>query len=95
MSGNKVILGVVTAAVVGAIIGLLIAPEEGANTRKKIKKKTNSLASDLIDALERSKQDAKKTAENLKDEGTAYKEEALNKAAEYTDAAKNEFNDFK
>ncbi|KQS31289.1 YtxH domain-containing protein [Dyadobacter sp. Leaf189] len=95
MSANRVILGVVSAALVGAVIGLLLAPEEGSTTRKKIKKKTNSLASDLIDALERSKHDAKKAAEDLKEEGLAYKDEAVNKAAEYTDAAKNEINDFR
>ncbi|MCE7061181.1 YtxH domain-containing protein [Dyadobacter sp. CY343] len=94
MSGNKVILGVISAAVVGAIIGLLVAPEEGAQIRKKIKKKTNSLAGDLIDALEKSKQSAKDAAENLKEEGSALKDEAVNKAAEYTDTAKREFNDF-
>ncbi|WP_225865713.1 YtxH domain-containing protein [Dyadobacter aurulentus] len=94
MSGNKVILGIVSAAVVGAIIGLLVAPEDGAKMRKKIKRKTNSLAGDLIDALEKSKQSAKDAADNLKEEGSALKDEAVNKAAEYTDTAKREFNDF-
>lgn len=95
MSGNKVILGIVSAAVVGAIIGLLVAPEDGAKIRKKIKKRTNSLAGDLIDALEKSKQTAKGAAENLKEEGEALKDEAVNKAAAYSDTAKREFNEFK
>ena len=42
MNGNKAFWGIVTAAAVGAIIGLLFAPEDGNKTRKKIKKKTNA-----------------------------------------------------
>ena len=55
MSNNKVFLGIITAAIAGAVIGLLFAPEDGNETRKKIKKRTNNLATDLIDALEKSK----------------------------------------
>jgi gas vesicle protein len=58
MASNRVFWGIVSAAVAGALIGLLVAPEEGAKIRKKIKKKTNSLAGDLIDALEKSKAQA-------------------------------------
>lgn len=92
MSGNKVFLGIVAAAVAGAVIGLLFAPEDGSKTIKKIKKRTNSLASDLIDALEKSKQKAEKASSELKNEGAAYKDEAMNKAAEYADTAKEEYN---
>lgn len=94
MTTNKIILGVLAAAAAGTIIGLLFAPEDGDNTRKKIKKKTNSLASDLIDALEKSKAKATETAENIKEEGKAYKDAAVNKADEYKDTAKEEINKF-
>lgn len=92
MSGNKVFLGIVAAAVAGAVIGLLFAPEDGSKTIKKIKKKTNSLASDLIDALEKSKGKAENAASELKSEGKAYADEAANKASEYADQAKQEYN---
>ena len=92
MSSNKVFLGIVAAAVAGAVIGLLFAPEDGSETIKKIKRKTNSLASDLIDALEKSKEKAEKVSAELKKEGMAYKDEAVNKAAEYADTAKDEYN---
>jgi gas vesicle protein len=94
MSGNKAFWGIVTAAAVGAVIGLLFAPEDGGKTRKKIKKRTNSLASDLIDALEKSKEKASSAAEELQEEGSEYKDAAVNKAGEYADAAKEEWNKY-
>jgi gas vesicle protein len=95
MNTNKALLGILTAAAVGAVIGLLFAPEEGNQTRKKIKKKTNSLATDLIEALERSKEKASNVVGQVKEEGEEYKDAALNKAEEYTDAAKEEVNKYR
>jgi gas vesicle protein len=94
MSNNKVFLGIITAAIAGAVIGLLFAPEDGNETRKKIKKKTNNLATDLIDALEKSKAKAEGAVDDLKDEGRKYADEAANKAAEYTDAAREQVNKY-
>ena len=94
MNGNKAFWGIVTAAAVGAIIGLLFAPEEGNQTRKKIKKKTNSLATDLIEALEKSKEKAAGAVSQLKKEGEEYKDAAIDKADELTDAAKDEYNKY-
>ena len=91
MVNSKVFWGIVTAAAAGAVIGLLFAPEEGTQTRKKIKKKTNSLASELIDALEKSKQKAGETADDLKAKGEEYKNEFKDKAEEVKDAASDEF----
>jgi len=93
-NGNNAFWGIVTAAAVGAVIGLLFAPDEGNNTRKKIKRKTNSLAGDLIDALERSKDKAVQTAEDLKSKGEKYKDEAIDTAEEYVDQANKEINKY-
>jgi len=95
MASNKAFWGIVTAAAVGAVIGLLFAPDEGNNTRKKIKKKTNSLASELIDALEKSKEKAASVAGNLKNKGQQYKDEAIDTAEQYVDDANDEINKFK
>ncbi|GGH45164.1 YtxH domain-containing protein [Dyadobacter endophyticus] len=83
MSTNKIILGLVTAAVAGAVIGLLLAPEESRKTIRKLKKKTNSLAGDLIAALEKSKNQVADAAGQLKKDGEAYANEAVEKAGEY------------
>lgn len=94
MSGNKAFWGIVTAAAVGAVIGLLFAPEDGGETRKRIKKRTNSLASDLIEALEKSKAKASDAADEITKEGSEFKDTAVDKAEEYTDAAKEEWNKY-
>ncbi len=81
MASNRVFLGIVTAVAAGVVIGLLFAPEDGNKMRKKIKKRTNSLASELIEALEKSKA----SAERLKSEGEEYKDEILDTAQEAKD----------
>ncbi|WP_130733573.1 YtxH domain-containing protein [Flavobacterium sp. J27] len=43
MKANKAILGVVAGLAAGAVIGVLLAPDKGSNTRKKIGKKANEL----------------------------------------------------
>ncbi|SEI54961.1 Gas vesicle protein [Dyadobacter koreensis] len=90
MINGKVFWGIVTAAAAGAVIGMLFAPEEGTQTRKKIKKKTNSLASELIEALEKSKEKAVSSAEELKNKGQRYKDDLIDKAEELADDAADE-----
>lgn len=47
---NKVLLGIVGAAAAGVIVGLLIAPEKGKDTRKKIKRTAGDWA-DTVSGL--------------------------------------------
>jgi gas vesicle protein len=49
MNTGKVILGVIAGASIGAIAGILLAPDKGAATRKKIVDHTNDLRSILND----------------------------------------------
>jgi gas vesicle protein len=93
-SNNKAFWGIVTAAAVGAVIGLLFAPDEGNKTRKKIKRKTNSLAGDLIEALEKSKEKAAQAASSIKEKGEQYKDEAVDTVEEYVDEANKEVNKY-
>ena len=39
MSNTKAVLGFVAGAAVGALVGILFAPDSGSNTRKKISSK--------------------------------------------------------
>lgn len=89
MINSKVFWGIVTAAAAGAVIGLVLSPNEGERIKRKIKRKTNSLADDLITALERSKDKAaklKSKGEKLKDDLV---ESAEDKADELSDKIKN------
>ncbi len=47
MSANKVILGVLGGVAIGAVAGLLFAPDKGTDTRKKLMKKGNDYTRDL------------------------------------------------
>lgn len=87
MSTSKVFWSILMAAAAGAAIGMLFAPEDGDNTRKKIKKSANDWASDALDALEKGKtkvQDAAdrivKTGSNLKADAAEMVDEAMNDA---------------
>ena len=47
MSLGKVLLGVVAGIATGALLGVLLAPEKGCDTRRKIGQKKDDLTDDL------------------------------------------------
>ena len=51
MKADKIILGVLGGVAVGALLGVLFAPEKGDKTRKKIIDKSNDYADELKDKL--------------------------------------------
>lgn len=77
MINQKVFWGIVTAAAAGAVIGLLFAPDEGLKTRKKIKKKSNDWANDVVGSLEKSKERVVEAAAKLRKSADHAKAEAL------------------
>ncbi len=87
MSNTKTLLGFVAGAAVGALAGVLLAPDKGSNTRKKIAGKagdvTDSIKSsfdDFIDGLKNaynnSQEEAEEIAEKAKAKMNALKAEA-------------------
>ena len=78
---SKIALGLVGAAAAGVLIGLLIAPEKGKDTRKKIKKTAGDWANNLSHFFVT----AKEEAEELRDKGRSARaaaEEKVNKLKE-------------
>lgn len=47
MSNGKFLAGILLGAAAGAVLGVLFAPDKGADTRKKIAKKTSKLGDDI------------------------------------------------
>lgn len=76
-STTKVILGIVGAAAAGVVIGLLIAPEKGSETRKRIAKTTGDLADKLTNLFH----DGREEYENLKDKARNIKASAEEKVS--------------
>jgi gas vesicle protein len=61
---SKVLLGIIGAAAAGVVIGLLIAPDKGSETRQKIKKTAGEWADNLSHLWDK----GKKAAEDMADE---------------------------
>jgi gas vesicle protein len=77
---SKVLLGIVGAAAAGVIIGLLIAPEKGKDTRKKIRKTAGDWADNLSHLWAKSKNAMDEFATEAKDRVKQAKATAEDKA---------------
>jgi gas vesicle protein len=78
MSTGKVVLGTIAGLAIGAIGGILFAPEKGSTTRKQIMDKgdkyvdkVKSKFGELSDSLTEKFESTKKDAENLAEKGKA------------------------
>ena len=52
MESGKVVLGVIAGVAIGAVLGILLAPEKGSVTRNKIMNKGEDLAGNLRKKLD-------------------------------------------
>ncbi len=94
MSTGKVVLGAVAGLAVGAILGVLFAPEKGSVTRQKIadqghdladgvKSKYKEFADSISEKFQSAKQDAQDFAENGKAKYEEVKKETNNAISSY------------
>ena len=74
MANTKTLLGFLAGAAVGALAGILLAPDKGSETRKKISKKTSDLGesvkssfNDFIDGVKESYASVKSEAEDVEE----------------------------
>jgi gas vesicle protein len=68
-TGTKVFLGILGAAAAGVVIGLLIAPEKGTETRKRIAKTAGNWSDQLTNLFNHGREEyeeLKEKAKNLK-----------------------------
>jgi gas vesicle protein len=75
-STGKFILGVLSAAAAGTVIGLLIAPEKGSETRKKLVESFGKLAIDAANVLQSGKQQLEETGDAIAEETEGLKNDA-------------------
>jgi gas vesicle protein len=75
MSAGKVLLGVLAGVAIGATLGILLAPDKGSETRRKIIEKGDEYVdglrekiSDVVDELSRKVEKTKATVEKVVDE---------------------------
>lgn len=87
MSNTKATLGIIAGVAIGALAGILFAPEKGSETRKKIATNTNDLAesakssfNDFVDNLKNVYADAGAKTEKIKDNARAKMNNLKNEA---------------
>lgn len=78
---SKVLLGIFGAAAAGVVIGLLIAPEKGAEMRKKIRKTAGDWAENLSHLWANGKEAAEEAINEVKEKAASAASKA-NKAKE-------------
>lgn len=78
MANSKALLGFVAGAAVGALAGILYAPDKGTKTRKKIVNKTGDLSdslkssfNDFLDKVKHVYAGAKDEAQDIEDKAKA------------------------
>lgn len=80
MSKGKVILGVLAGVAVGAVLGVLFAPDKGWNTRKRILKKGEDLTEDLRDKFEEILDSLSVKADEVKKDISDFSEKSKSKS---------------
>ena len=65
---GKFLLGILGAAAAGAVVGMLIAPDKGTETRKKMVEGIGKFAIDLANVLQSGKANLVSTGEAIADE---------------------------
>ncbi len=69
-SGFAFFSGIIVGAAIGAITGLLMAPEPGEETRKKVSDKTKEIQDDLLDRFDDLKDNVNEILDEVKDKGS-------------------------
>jgi gas vesicle protein len=80
MSSGKVVLGLLAGVAAGAIAGLLFAPAKGADTRKKITKKSKNYEKKLEKKFSKNIDMANKKFDKLKNDVSEFVEKKMPKS---------------
>ena len=82
---SKVILGILGAAAAGVVIGMLVAPDKGEETRKRLRKTAEDWADSMSNLWARGKEATENVAKEMKEKAGYARtaaEEKVNKAKE-------------
>ena len=98
MKKSNVVLGVLAGAAVGALIGILFAPDKGSKTRRKLYSKGEDMVDDLkdkVNGLNEKAHDLSRKATKLMDKFNTTMEAARREATDVAENAKSKFADLK
>lgn len=88
MNSGKLLVGVLAGVAVGALIGVLFAPDKGWNTRKRISKKAEDVVDDLKEKFDEFLDTVAVKVDEAKEQASDLSEKVRNKAAEAKKEAK-------
>jgi gas vesicle protein len=103
MKSAKIIFGALAGVAIGIQIGLLVAPEKGADTRKKLSKKgeeylndfnsqLNQLVKGFSEKFDKINKEISSVAEETKAKSNEWLSQAKSKAKDQIDKAKDQVN---
>jgi gas vesicle protein len=90
MSNKKLIMGILAGAAIGAIAGVLLAPDKGANTRKKISDKGKDFKDSFRKYYEQVEDTLVDAADKAKSKGERLADKATKKINDLTEEAKDQ-----
>lgn len=85
---SKIVIGVATAAAAGTVIGMLFATEKGSHLRDKVREAANNFASDLLETIQRGRQQHRNSYSEIEDSAMKLKSKAVAKIADLKDRVK-------
>ena len=83
MDTKKLVVGVLAGVAVGALLGVLFAPDKGSETRKKIARKGEDTVDDIKDKFDDLLESLTERIEDIKDQTTQLCEKGKHKAEEF------------
>jgi gas vesicle protein len=89
---SKILLGVISAAAAGAVIGMLFAPDKGDQIRSKVKKTANELADELLNAIRRGKSQYQDAKDEVRNKAYELKNKAQQKVDDMAEEADEQYN---
>lgn len=82
MSAGKILLGVLAGVAAGAALGILLAPDKGSVTRKKISRKSDDLTEELGDKFDEFVDGITRKFEEVKEDAARISKKARQKVEE-------------
>ena len=89
MSAGKTMLGVLAGFAAGALVGVLLAPEKGTDTRKKLAKLGEDYAGDLTDKFNELRDQITEKLGSVQDDGMRIIEKGKSKFEDAKNTVKN------